>query len=240
MKTQKLSHLAVLICIAIGLSSCIDNFTVIGNGHSATENRGTTYFDEVKSSGSYEVYISQGDDYLVEVTAETNLLPYIITEVDNNRLKIRTQGLHNLHNTRPMKVFVTTPHLNKVTLSGSGYIETDHFAASQFDINLSGSGSIATSIDVDKLDAGISGSGEIRIDGYCNHSDLFISGSGNIKSYDLEERFCQATISGSGSIFANVSDGIDVNISGSGNFYFINTPEIHSSISGSGKIINDN
>lgn len=240
MKTMKLSYLAIPFAFAFGLNSCIDDFKVIGNGHVASETRSTSYFDEVKSNGSFEVYITPGDDYLVEVNAETNLIPYIITEVDNNKLKIRTQGLHNLHNTRPMKIYVTTPHLNGITLSGSGYIETDHFAANKFDINLSGSGTIDTSIDVDELEAGISGSGKIKISGNCDQSKYIISGSGNIQSYDLEQHLCRASISGSGDIFANVSDAIDVNISGSGNFYFINTPDVHSSISGSGKIINDN
>ncbi|HKJ40886.1 MAG TPA: DUF2807 domain-containing protein, partial [Sunxiuqinia sp.] len=83
MKTKKLSYLTLLLFIAVGFNSCLEDFSVIGNGHSATETRGTSYFDEVKSSGSFEVFITPGDDYLVEVTAETNLLPYIITEVDN-------------------------------------------------------------------------------------------------------------------------------------------------------------
>ena len=240
MKTMKFTLLTALLAIAFGFNSCIEDFSIIGNGHSSTETRWTPDFEEVKSSGSYEVYIVPGDDYLVEVTAESNLLPYIVTDVDGNQLKIRTRGVHNLHNTEPMKVYITMPNLRGVTLSGSGYIESEHFSENNFNITLSGSGHIDTSIDVDELNANISGSGKINIAGFCNHSDMQISGSGKIRSYDLEQNTCHAKISGSGNMYVNVSNLLEANISGSGSIFFINTPDVHSSISGSGKVINDN
>lgn len=239
-KTIKLTWPLALLLFAFGLNSCLDDFSILGNGHQQTEDRWTTSFDEIKSSGAFEVYVASGDNYSVEVTAESNLLPYIITEVDGGKLKIRTQGIHNLHNTRPMEVYITTPVLNGLTLSGSGSIETEHFTGSKLGITISGSGRITTSVDVHDLNANISGSGKIDVTGYCNHTDLLISGSGKIKAFDLEQNSCKAKISGSGNMYVNVTDYIDVNISGSGDLHFVSTPDVHSSISGSGKVINDN
>ena len=240
MKTKKMTLLAIALALTLGLNSCFEDFSIHGNGDEKTETRGSAPFDEVKSSGSFEVLIVPGDEYLVEVTAESNLLPYIVTDVDSKKLKIHTRGVHNLHNNTPMRISITTPQLAGINLSGSGYIETEHFTGNDFDIDLSGSGQIETAIDMNDLNAQISGSGKIILSGLCNHSDLKISGSGKIHSYNLEQNSCHATISGSGDIYVNVKEQIDVEISGSGDLFYMNSPEVHSNISGSGKVINDN
>ena len=67
-----------------------------------------------------------------------------------------------------------------------------------------------------------------------------ISGSGAVKAYDLELDECHAKISGSGDMYVNVHDLLDVIISGSGSVYYIGYPEIHTNISGSGKVISMN
>jgi hypothetical protein len=240
MKTIKTLHWTFIVIVLLSFQSCIEDISIVGNGHAVTEDRYTASFNEVKISGSYDVTIISGDDYAIEITAESNLLPYIVTDLDGDKLKIRTRGIHSLHNSLPMHIYITTPHLEGVTLSGSGYVLTDHFSSNEFKLALSGSGQIETAIDAHDLSANISGSGRITISGICTHSDLLISGSGKIESYGLEQNTCHATISGSGDLFVDVENLIDVKISGSGSLRYINTPEIRSSISGSGRIINDN
>ncbi len=240
MKTMKFTLLMLLLALTAGLTSCLDEFGIEGNGRPQTETRYARYFDEVSSSGPFNVYVLPGDEPSVEVTAESNLLSYIETDFDGDRLKIRTKGLHTLDNNLPIDIYLYSPHVNQLRLSGSGMIDAGNFTANRFEVFVSGSGQIKTSVDVRELKAFVSGSGQIIIDGYCDNSEMAISGSGEIFSYDLEQDYCQVTISGSGDAFVNVSKLLDANISGSGNVLFINTPDIHSSISGSGKVINDN
>ena len=75
MKTRKLFIFALLILI-IGSSGCITD-TIEGNGVQTTEERSTQSFHKVKSSGSFDVYITKGDDYEVMVSAEENVIPFI-------------------------------------------------------------------------------------------------------------------------------------------------------------------
>lgn len=234
----------ILIMLSIALlaltSSCLDKFGVKGNRIVQTEQRTTTNFDEVTSSGSFDVYLMPGDEPSIEVTAESNLLPYIETDIDGDRLKIRTRGANFLINHDPMEIYITSPNVNKIQLSGSGFIETGNFQSDQFEISLSGSGTIRTSVEANDLDMSISGSGKILVDGYSRNSNINISGSGRIEAYDLSLEYCDVRISGSGDTYLNVEKNLDVSISGSGNVHFINSPSITSHISGSGKIINNN
>jgi len=225
-----------------------------GNHNVVTETRSVPSFVRVNNSGIFEVYITQTDYYEVVMEAESNLLPFIRTRVSGNTLYVETKD--NLKPNYPIKVFVYTPVVEDVKLSGSGLVYADSLSVGNLDVDLSGSGTIdleATGnevnctisgsgsiymyADASHVEGKISGSGQLDLVGYANRSDLKISGSGSIHSYEMPVNECYVTISGSGSIYVNVYDYLDVNISGSGNVYYLGNPSIYSKISGSGSII---
>ena len=240
MKTTKIQFITALFMLLLGTSSCLDEMFIEGNGISRTETRDAEGFNQISSSGDFTVTVMPGNFYSVEITAESNLLPYISTNVDGKTLKIRTTGIHSLRQTEPIEIFITTPVLNGLTLSGSGLIETGSFMSSDFDLSVSGSGDIKTIISSDKVNANISGSGTIYMEGDALNTNFVISGSGKIKSYNLLQDQCQAVISGSGDMYVNASQFIDARISGSGRVYFVNHPIVHTSISGSGDVVDKN
>jgi hypothetical protein len=240
MKTIKITLLGSFLALLIGTNSCIDDIFVDGNGISKTEVRTASGFSEISSSGDFNVTVMPGAEYSVEVTAESNLLSYIETDVIGNTLKIRTRGLYSLQGHNPINVLITTPVLNRLNLSGSGMIKTGSFIGSNIQIVISGSGDIDTQISADQINANVSGSGTVFLHGDVSQSNYFVSGSGKIRAYDLEQNHCQATISGSGDIYVNVNQVLDVKISGSGRVYYIGNPVVHSSISGSGKVVDKN
>lgn len=240
MKTTKIQFITALFVLLLGTSSCLDEMFIEGNGISRTETRDAEGFNQISSSGDFTVTVMPGNFYSVEITSESNLLPYISTNVDGKTLKIRTTGIHSLRQTEPIEIFITTPVLNGLTLSGSGLIETGSFMSSDFDLSVSGSGDIKTIISSDKVNANISGSGTIYMEGDALNTNFVISGSGKIKSYNLLQDQCQAVISGSGDMYINASQFIDARISGSGRVYFVNHPIVHTSISGSGDVVDKN
>jgi hypothetical protein len=244
MKTNKTfknhSFIALLALLSLTTSSCVDDIFVEGNGIVRTENRYASGFNEVSSSGDFKVTIMPGDEYSVEVTAESNLLSYIETDVVGSKLKIRTRGLYSLRDHHSIEIFITTPELNGLNLSGSGLIKTGQFYSDDFQITVSGSGDIDTDISANRINANVSGSGTIFLMGDAYETDFVISGSGKIRAYDLYQDHCQGTISGSGDMYVNASETLTATISGSGKVFYVNFPEIHASISGSGKVVDKN
>ena len=240
MRTIQIPLILTTFALLFTTSSCIDEMFLEGNGVVKSEIRVASGFDEVVSSGDFQVTIMPGSGYSVEVSAESNLLPYIETDVIGNTLKIRTRGIRSLRQNVPIVINITTPVLNGLTLSGSGLIQTGSFLSSDFRIDLSGSGNIDTQISSDRIKASVSGSGTIFMEGAAVESNFVISGSGKIKSYKLEQSSCRAVISGSGDLFVNASESLDASISGSGRVYYIGNPVIHTSISGSGAVVNKN
>lgn len=241
-KTNRITLTLFALALLAGTTSCVDDFFVEGNGSYQTETRMASGFNEVYSGGDFNVTVLPGEEYSVEVSAESNLLSYIETDVVGNRLKVRTRGMYSLIEHRPIEVFVTMPELKALSQSGSGKIKTGAFdnTGESFHLNVSGSGDIDTKIIADQVDAQVSGSGTIYLQGDTDETNFAISGSGKIKAFDLAQENCVATISGSGDMFVNVSNTINAKISGSGRVYYINHPAIHTSISGSGRVIDKN
>jgi hypothetical protein len=239
MKTVKLLILGTIVLL-FSATGCIENFTIHGNGIEATEARITSDFKKVKSSGEYDVHITYGEEHEVVVKAESNLIPYIETNVSGSSLNIDVRGLHNLRNRLPMEVYITTPNLEGVKQSGSGEITTDYFYSDDFDIALSGSGNITVAVETEKIDASISGSGKIAVSGVAEDARFSISGSGNIDAYDLMLETCNAKISGSGDMWVSVENFLHATISGSGNIFYYGNPGVETHISGSGNVIHEN
>lgn len=239
MKTIQLLIVSAVLLL-FSTTSCIDDLIIRGNGIEASEARLTNHFSKVKSEGNFDVHISHGSEYDILIEAESNLVPYIETDVHGNTLRIHTQGLRNLQNQIPMKVFITTPYIEDITQSGSGIITTGYFEGEHFNITVSGSGIIETAINANSLDGIVSGSGSVFITGEAVNADLLVSGSGKIDAWDLSLRNCEATISGSGSMWVFAQRFLRANISGSGNVFYSGSPAIETHISGSGNVIREN
>jgi hypothetical protein len=237
MKTKLLLITGVII---LSVTSCMDDLFIRGNGIPANEGRLVSEFTSISSEGNFEVHITPGDSYEVLMHAESNLLPYIETDVKGGNLKIHVRGLHGLRNRLPMEVFITMPYLNSIAQSGSGIITTGWFEAETFTCVISGSGGIETSVEADVVDAVISGSGTLVISGVASNAALVISGSGTIDAWDLSVDRCDARISGSGDVWIDVDSYLKAVISGSGNVYYSGTPQLETVVSGSGSVIHKN
>jgi len=228
-----------------------------GNGNVATETRSLSSFNIMVNEGAFDVYIIQDSVSEVIIEAESNLISHIDTEVSGTTLTIDTRD--NLKNTKPMKLYIHTPDVNGVTLSGSGLIDLGSVVSDNIEVKLSGSGEIRghvnagfvevgingsgsanVSVECNQIETSISGSGDMYFDGHATTAHFNISGSGSVKAYNLELTNCYTNISGSGDMYVNVSDILDVKISGSGSVYYIGTPQITTNISGSGNVINAN
>lgn len=240
MKTIKQCIFIISTAIFLVTSSCIEDIRIKGNGIQATEGRIVSEFAKLKSSGSFEVHITKGDEFEVIVSADENVIQYIDTYVSGGVLRLETRGTLSIQNKLPMEIFITTPVLEGIKLSGSGNITTDYFYSDEMDVILSGSGKIKTAFETDKADINISGSGEIELSGFAQKADFRISGSGNIDAVDLSTVDCFTSTSGSGDMWVSIERFLEAKISGSGNVYYYGEPNIETHISGSGNVLNRN
>ncbi len=238
---NKFTRITALLSTAslIFLSSCDDLGLgcIRGNNRIATETRNVGSFSQVESNGSFIVEITIGSTDNLRVEGDENLLSYVETYVQGNRLIIGTKRDKCIRSNEPVKVYVSSPEINRLKMSGSGAIYCDHINSDELFIDISGSGVIEChAVNLNYIRSTLSGSGTIEVWGRSVESELILSGSGLIKTLKLQQDNCFASISGSGNIYADVAENLDVSISGSGNFYYTGDPDITQSISGSGSV----
>ena len=212
--------------------------SIRGNHKMVTETRTTSDYDGIGVAGSFDVKLVEGKEGKITINAEENLIPYIITEVDINTLKIKWKKGYSISTNKHILVTVPFKSISKVSLAGSGDVYTDNatITSDNLKASLSGSGDIRLDVKTGKLEARIAGSGDIELTGITDDLSASIAGSGDVKSYDLLAKNGDLRISGSGGIKANVSDMLKVSIAGSGDVTYKGNPKEDVRISGSGSV----
>ena len=145
------------------------------------------------------------------VSADDNLIDDVTTRVERGKLVVSTTSGSFTTNV-PMKVDVTVPALDAVTLSGSGIVT-------------------AEGIDAKRLTVALPGSGILRASGAATALVVDHSGSGDAQLEGLVASDVHAVLGGSGRIVVNVTKSLDATVSGSGAiFYRGDPPQVTTSV----------
>ena len=215
MKTLLIT-LAVIIIIIFIIKNNLTKNNIQGSGNIISESRELNNFTSIILLGSIDVNIKTSESNNCVVVADDNLIPYIKTEVVNNKLNISLNESYSSE--EKLVVNINTPNYDEVSLSGSGNINILDFKNNNLSLNISGSGNIT-------------GNGEVEI------LVVKINGSGNLMSKEIKSKSATITINGSGDGEVFASDSISAKINGSGNIKCFGNPEnVDSIINGTGDI----
>lgn len=228
------------LCMVAGVSAQWGK-KVKGNGNIVAMERSTGDYDAISVSGSFNVELVTGEEGEVTVNADENLQEWIITEVKNGTLQIKTRDGVNIQPSRwngGLNVTVPVEDIEAVALSGSGeIIGKTLIRAADFSASMSGSGDVRIEVESNEVTASMSGSGDMNLKGSAGRFNVQISGSGGIMAYELEADEVDASISGSADIEIFVKETLKARVSGSGNITYRGNPgKIDSKSSGSGDI----
>jgi hypothetical protein len=209
-----------------------------GNSQVTTEDRNSGPFEGVSSHGTFNVYVAIGSPASVRIEAESNILPYIETYIDNNMLKVRTKDGVWLRPQRPIKIFVTAPRLRKIYSNGSGDIigQTKITDTSKLDLSMEGNGNIILDVDAPEVMAELTGNGGIQLKGQSRFFDCRLQGNGDLKAYDLMAEETKVKILGNGDADVYASLKLDVSVGGNGNVRYKGSAQPSTHITGNGSI----
>ncbi|MFC2102366.1 head GIN domain-containing protein [Bacteroidota bacterium] len=189
------------------------------------ETRSVGSFTGIKVGGAFEVFIKQTGTAGVEVEADADVLPYIITEVSGGILKIGMKKtppkFWNGVNT--LNVFITVADLNALSLSGAVEITTQTAVKGEkLEIEISGAVEADLNLDYQKVSMDISGASEIKMEGQAQEVSIEASGASELDAFGFDVKdlslyasgACDANVSASGVLKISASGACDVRYKG--------------------------
>ena len=230
------ASLLLILC-----TSCINAQwgTVRGNGDVTTESRSVGEFDIISVGGPYHVLLVPGTEGQIEITTDSNLLEKIVTEVDGDKLKIRTEKNTNIKTSSgAIRVKVFYRDIEGAAMAGSGKIRaTEPIKSEEFSVKIAGSGDIELELYNQITEAVVTGSGDAKLSGKANRFEGKVTGSGDIMASELEATVAEGKITGSGDIKMYGTESISGHIVGSGDIrYRGNVDKVNTKVVGSGSV----
>jgi hypothetical protein len=219
----------------VWVSSCRGN--IAGEGESVTEVRNVDVFNAIELDAPAEVELTQGPAQTVRVEGQRNILDVLNTEVRRGRLRIDTERSLGEHN--PVRLFITVPNVEALTVNGSGAINGQNMlSVEDLRLEVNGSGEINLQTRARNLQGIVQGSGDIKLRGSSKGLIINIGGSGDVQAFELVTERAEVVINGSGDCEVNAQNVLRAVVNGSGDIRYRGEPaDRQFSMQGSGNIV---
>lgn len=241
MKKLKLILLAIVLVSTVGAQNTIINDA---NAELRTLNGS---FTAIRISGGIDVFLTQGGDEAVAVSASSD------KHRDNIRAEVK-DGVLNISygyedggklkidfgKSRYMRAYVSFKTLEKITVSGACDVQVNGIInVPALDIVLSGASDFKGEVKTNDLQLNISGASDARLSGTVTAATIMASGASDVKGFDLQVENCQVKASGASDINITVNKELSVSATGASDVRYKGNcviKELHSSgASGVGK-----
>lgn len=238
MKNLNLTILGILTLFAsIVISGCSYTADCINaTGNQITQTRQMDAFSTIKTSGSIKIFLKQGNEQSVKLTASDNVMPLIKTSISGKTLTIKSD--RNVCRQGEVTVYITSKTFDGIHSSGSAVINSEgKLHVEDFSIDVSGSGILNLDLSARNITTGSSGSTDITLKGIAKSNRLNMSGSGSLNAPDLVTGIYNLDISGSCNLILNVQEELNINSSGSSQVIYHGNPKrVNNSSSGSSSL----
>ncbi len=226
-----------ILFLAITVFTLMSCHITTGSGNIVTETRTVGNFDGIMVASSFDVEVKIGPVTTVEVEADDNVMEYIKTTVSGNTLKIRTENNHSFTNTH-MKVFITTPSLQKIEAAASADVVVQDIMEStgKLSFQASSSASILAEVDAPEVETDASSSAVITLSGKTKNHDTQASSSADIRCFDLLSEITSARVTSSATIKVHASVSLNAKASSSGDIQYRGAASVNKSVSSSGSV----
>ncbi|OSZ80370.1 hypothetical protein CAP36_03710 [Chitinophagaceae bacterium IBVUCB2] len=181
------------------------------------EVRAAKDFHGINVSNAFDVYLSQGNEEAVAVSAAS------VKDRDMIKVEVKSGILHIslekdwkwTKGNKKLKAYVSFKQIDQLKVSGacdvyiSGILKADALSIDQ-----SGASDIKGALDVNKLTVDLSGASDMTVTGKATQASVEASGASGFKGYDLVTDVCNARASGASDIRITVNKELSAQASG--------------------------
>lgn len=234
-----LARITVAIIISLFFSSCAFDVNfgngTAGNGEVIHDTRTINEeFTEIHASEGIDVYVTQADEFSIEVEGDENIIDLIGTDIKNGRLRIH--AIENIGRATK-KVYVSLPIIDKLdSSSGADLITRNVIEADRISLKASSGADLYIEVKADEITADASSGADIKIEGEANMLYADASSGADIKARDLNTKICDADVSSGADITVNVSESLTADASSGGDIKYSGDANVQAKKSASGSV----
>jgi hypothetical protein len=191
------------------------------------EPRNLSGFHVIKISNAFTVYISQGNEDAVAISAsKAEYREKIITKVENGVLIIRFDDDKKFWkgwngDKTKLKAYISIKKIDRLDVSGACDVFFEEGISSEYlTVRLSGASDLKGKIDAKKLSFDISGASDATISGNAAELSVEASGASDFKGFDMTTNYCTAEASGASSVNITVNKELNAKASGASSVRF--------------------
>ncbi|MES2003286.1 MAG: head GIN domain-containing protein [Bacteroidota bacterium] len=198
-------------------------------------------FHAIEISDGIDLYLTQGNEEAVAVSASSNeYRDKIRTQVVDGVLKIyyEREGSWKLNwGNRKLKAYVSVKNIDKLHASGGAdvYVESE-LSASQLSMHFSGGSDFRGKVHVKNLSLEASGGSDAYISGTADDLKIEASGGSDVHGFELISNNCTIETSGGSDIRITANKQINANASGGSDVYYKGSATSNTHKSGGGSV----
>ena len=235
---RKLYFNTILFAAALSLaalSSC--RFRCVkGSGHQVTENRKGGDFKKLEVEGNFKVVLKQDSSLTLNINADDNLMSYIKSSVNGERLKIYSR--RNLCGSGEIVLTIGVKNLEEIRCSGGITLNTDgKLNTKDLHFDLSGGSKVDMDLDAANVITEGSGSTDITLRGQATSNKIDFSGSGKVRALDFVVGSYDIETTGASDCEINVLKDLTINTTGAADIKYRGNPtNVNSSKTGAATV----
>ena len=206
------------------------------------ERRDVSGFHAISMSGGIDLYLTQGNEEAVAVSAsKTEYRDKIRTEVVNGVLKIYYDSDNWFSwgwSSRKLKAYVSVRNVDKIIASGgSDVMINGTLALGKLKLDLSGGSDFKGNVNITTLDIDQSGGSDVDISGRAVNLTIDASGGSDLDGYDLVAETCDASCSGGSDINITVNKELTADASGGSDIHYRGNASVKKTSSSGGSSV---
>ena len=174
-----------------------------GSGVASSETRSADEFTGVDVGGVFQVEVTAGKEYSVQVQADDNLLPYVKTEVVSGVLHISTK--ERINSQTPLRVIVSAPEIEHLDVTGASKLSLSGVRNSELGIHTSGAS-------------------KLKVEGETSELNIEVSGASSIDAEALRSKTATVDASGASKVSVFVTERLSSDASGASKVQYSGNP----------------
>jgi Putative auto-transporter adhesin, head GIN domain len=210
---------------------------VDGNGNVTKAERNiSSDFESIKVSQGLELFITQSNDVSLHIEADENLHELIMTEVENNVLRIYSTKNIRRANSRKINLTIEDVSAIKAT-SGSEVVSTNTIKVDALELNCTSGAEIKLDVNTESINSHSTSGSEIKLSGTTNLLIAEATSGSDIEASQLRAQTSKVKATSGADISVNTSKELTARATSGGDIRYSGNPEsVNKSDSSSGRV----